>query len=256
MATGWGCNVGQWAGEKCGKYGYRCIICDPNNPNFRPNENARDLRSVYRSIHYECLWGVRTALSRGASASNKNSSTGETPLYTAAKQGNVAIMQALIMHGADIEKESRTDGTPLCAAAEAGEAAAVELLICHGANIHVKAKDSGCTPLHYGAGHWETAKILIEAGADVHVRDDQSRTPLHKACRSKDGDAAKLLIAHGSEVDVNAKSKYKLRTPLHEAYLAKNKGTIALLIAHGADVKACDKEGWTPRELGEIYHWY
>ncbi len=68
---------------------------------------------------------------------------------------------------------------------------------------------------------------------------------IHKAARSGNIEAVKLLIANGT--DVNARDKDG-ETPLHEASSGGYKEIIELLIAKGADVNAKDnsKWEWTP----------
>ena len=52
----------------------------------------------------------------------------------------------------------------------------------------------------HGLGNIETAKLLLESGADANVRDRFGRTPIMEA---KDAETVGLLIERGA--DVNAK---------------------------------------------------
>jgi ankyrin repeat protein len=48
----------------------------------------------------------------------------------------------------------------------------------------VEAKDNyGWTPLHYASAnnHIETAKLLLDAGADLNIEDEDGETPLYLA---------------------------------------------------------------------------
>ena len=47
----------------------------------------------------------------------------------------------------------------------------------------------------------DVAKVLIEAGADVHAKADDGRTALMIAATHKATDVAKLLIAAGAETE-------------------------------------------------------
>ncbi|OJJ42485.1 hypothetical protein ASPZODRAFT_76702, partial [Penicilliopsis zonata CBS 506.65] len=42
----------------------------------------------------------------------------------------------------------------------------------------------GCTPLHLAceANHQELVEILVQAGAQLELRDFDGQTPLHSAC--------------------------------------------------------------------------
>ena len=93
-------------------------------------------------------------------------------------------------------------------------------------------------------------KILIENGADVNIKGNWGRTPLHLALKKGYTNLAKLLIEHGA--DVNATDN-KGWTPLH--YAAKNGHTecITTLNNLGVDVNAKCNDGWTPLHLASYY---
>ncbi len=68
----------------------------------------------------------------------------------------------------------------------------------------------GKTPLMYAleAGDIESARVLIDAGADVNARDYCGRTPLVYAAMSVSSgwdykSMAKLLTEHGADTDVS-----------------------------------------------------
>jgi hypothetical protein len=60
------------------------------------------------------------------------------------------------------------------------------------------------TALHYAAreGNVKVAKLLIDRGADVNVRDSQGWTPLHEAMYFDYFKVAKLLLDHGADRDI------------------------------------------------------
>jgi isopenicillin-N N-acyltransferase-like protein len=74
---------------------------------------------------------------------------------------------------------------------------------------------------------------LIEAGAELDARDQNSNTPLLLACEKKLGDTAALLIERGSDVEA---SNALGMTPLHQAAASGLAEIVPVLIAKGADV--------------------
>ena len=69
-------------------------------------------------------------------------------------------------------------------------------------------------------GQTDSAKVLIEHGANVHARDGLGRSVLLTACFYGNFDAAKMLIQHGA--DVNVKDKKHNRTVLHNIVCNQN----------------------------------
>lgn len=110
---------------------------------------------------------------------------------------------------------------------------------------NVNEKDRrGSTPLMYAAGFGslEAARILVAHGADVNARNDFGATALMWA--ASDQEKVRFLVAHGA--DVNARSKMG-KTPLLLA--AANDGssaTVKLLLEHGAILAVRDDGQSTP----------
>ena len=86
-------------------------------------------------------------------------------------------------------------------------------------------------------------RALLAKGAKVNAKDNDGRTPLHRAAYNDHKDVAALLIANGAQV--NAKGEYGC-TPLHCAAYYGHEAIVTLLIANGAQVNARSKAGTTP----------
>ena len=103
-----------------------------------------------------------------------------TPLHSAAYYGKLKVVQKLIELGADVNARDEFGRTPLFNASEGinlEDGDVIPLLVESGADVNARAK-GGSTPLH-GAlcfGSVKTARLLLEYGANVEVKDDQGRT--------------------------------------------------------------------------------
>ena len=77
----------------------------------------------------------------------------------------------------------------------------------------------------------DTARALIQRGADVDEMDPNSWTPLHWAAWKNSPDVAGLLIEHSADVNLKDKNGW---TPLHGAVWNNSPDVGRLLIQHGA----------------------
>jgi hypothetical protein len=98
-------------------------------------------------------------------------------------------------------------------------------------------------------GHERVAKILLENGAAVDVKDNIDRTALHIAAQFGHEPVAKLFLENGAAVD--AKDKYDW-TALHWAAENGHEHVTKLLLENGAAVDAKDKEDWTALRWAEF----
>ncbi len=110
----------------------------------------------------------------------------------------------------------------------------------------------GFTPLGYACyfGHYEVAKFLIGAGANVNLPSSNAFkvAPLHSACAISHVELVKLLLANGADVNARQNSGF---TPLHSAAHNGNADLAQLLMFHGADANARTDAGQTPLQMAE-----
>jgi ankyrin repeat protein len=81
---------------------------------------------------------------------------------------------------------------------------------------------------------------LLARGADVNVRDEDERTPLHQAVLGNSVGLVGLLIESGA--DINARDTQGF-TPLHFAAEEHAPELVRILVGKGADVNARDEDG-------------
>jgi hypothetical protein len=117
----------------------------------------------------------------------------ESPLMLAAINGLTEICQQLISKGADVNKPG---WTPLHYAATHGHLAVMNLLLENYAYIDA-ASPNGSTPLMMAASYGTpmAVKLLLEAGADPMLKNDQGLSAIDFAQRANRAESAEIISA-------------------------------------------------------------
>ncbi|KAL9625383.1 MAG: hypothetical protein Q9160_000446 [Pyrenula sp. 1 TL-2023] len=134
--------------------------------------------------------------------------------------------------------------TPLQAASVGGHLVIVWMLLELGLNVNAKAGKLG-TALKAAIlfGEKKAAKLLLERGADINLRDDyDERTALCEASSRGQKDVVAFCLDREANVDLQ---DIKGQSPLSEAVRLKNKDIIHLMLERGANVDLRDCEGQT-----------
>ncbi|KAI9737021.1 MAG: hypothetical protein M1834_000610 [Cirrosporium novae-zelandiae] len=152
-------------------------------------------------------------------------------LYNAARDGDEAtVLELLAQHCPPYYKDSRGLG-PLHKAASGGHDKVVQMLLETG-EVDVNSKDNdGWTPLFWAAmkGKENTAKLLLDRGADKEHKDNYDWTPLFAAVMYSEESTMKLLLDRGADKEVkNDKGK----TPLSIAEKHRYTSIVKLLKEH------------------------
>ena len=119
----------------------------------------------------------------------------------------------------------------------------VKLLVEAGADVCVADEEENtCLMLASRKGHIDTVRYLVSLpGMNVNQRDSEGNTALHVAVREQHAEVAQVLIDAGADVNRRASGD----TPL---FLAIRKGSldmVKLLVRAGAGVCIADEEGNT-----------
>ena len=135
---------------------------------------------------------VRAALEQGVAVDSRDGKR-RTPLHLAA---SLAVAKTLVQAGAAVSATDRHGNTALHLAASD---AIVRWLLDNGAAID-ELNGAASTPLHLAASRSRTVtRALLEARADVHVRNTAGETALHMAV---DAATVALLADAGGDVGV------------------------------------------------------
>ena len=236
----------------------RSLVSNGADINMKPGSGDTPLHSAALYAPEEI---VRLFLDNRADVNLKLASSGwprkpnngSTPLHNACMRAdkNTEILELLIAGGADLNAKcysDQADGwTPLSFACLHENTRAVELLIAKRAKIN-PISDLGNTPIHY-APNAEIAGLLIDNGANIHFKNKEGYSPLHKAVKGGHSDVARLLIANRAFVTTTNNQGTSL---LHEAAITQQTEIMELLIAEGVNINAKDRAGMTPVQQAEI----
>jgi ankyrin repeat protein len=167
---------------------------------------------------------IEILLKAGADA-NTTLPNGETTLMTAAHTGKPDAISMLLTHGAKPnERESRFGETAMMWAAAENNGAAIRVLADGGGELNAKSKlmefpefkfltsgmvstalpKGGWTPLMYAArqGSMDSARALIEAGANPNLTDPDGTTATIIAIINAHFDLAAMMAEKGADLNV------------------------------------------------------
>lgn len=173
-------------------------------------------------------------------------------LCEAIRQGDSALVAAVIADGADVNVEHTTSTAggwhhlpqpPALLAAKYGQWDVVKLLLHKGANPDCK---SSCErPVHYAAhsSSLEAVKLVLGFGADLHVVDRFGASVLHWACMPDENPAAAInvlkYLIDEKGFDANLVD-YDNRTALFRSSFY-----VPFLLSRGASLDVVDVGGFT-----------
>lgn len=125
-------------------------------------------------------------------------------LFSAIADSAWERVEAAVKEGADINARDELGHTPLlCAMYHGGSDATIRLLLEKGADVNY---DSTIV-LHIACGYQSRGIVglLLDAGAEVNAKDNDNWTPLHWAILGSNYDTARFLLEHGA--DANARNE-------------------------------------------------
>ena len=149
------------------------------------------------------------------------------------------------------------DGTPaLHWVVRVDDLDTARLLIQAGANVKF-ADRYGVTPIYLAAsnGNAGMLKLLLDSGADANTVDPTGETTLMTAAKVGDLESVRVLLDRGAKVDAADPAFHQ--TALMIAVRENHPGVVQLLVQRGANVNAQTRTGETPGwDLAEFCPWF
>jgi ankyrin repeat protein len=126
-------------------------------------------------------------------------------MMDAARSGRKDIIPALLSAGVELECRDTKGYTPLILASYNGHECTTELLLERGANANNADDDRGNTALMGVAfkGYGGIARLLINAGADINLRNHAGQTALMTAALFGRTDMVAMLLASGADASLH-----------------------------------------------------
>ncbi len=241
----------------------RALVLDGADANAHQPDGAT---ALHWAAYLDDLEAAGLLLGAGAGADAVNE-LGVTPLYLACENANAALVQLLLEAGAKPDAALPSGETALMTAARTGSAGAAAALVAHGADVNARETTEDQTALMWAVAqrHPDVVRVLIEAGADIHLRsrvrpvatassprtgaaegvsviDEGGFTPLLFAARHGDLASARMLVAAGADPNDTAPSG---TSALVVAAHSGHGELAAWLLDQGADPNAAGA-GYTP----------
>ena len=162
---------------------------------------ADDAATLNLAVTRDDSYGVSKMLEHGVDPNLKEPQRGETPLMVAIREKAMRSIQVLLASPkTDIEAAANNGDTALMVAAYTRNVDAVKALLAHDAEVN----RHGWAPLHYAAavGDVEIIQLLLDKSAYVDVESPNKTTPLMMAARGGNNDAATALIEAGADLSL------------------------------------------------------
>jgi ankyrin repeat protein len=161
-----------------------------------------DWTTLHVRVAFETAEEVRSRISGGEEL-NARDRWDRTPWLLATQTGDVDKAEILLAAGADVSVRGRCGKTALMHAVRNGQRGMVRWLLDRGFDPN-DADDFNTTPLMEASsnGDTECVRLLLEAGADLHRRDNANGTAIQSASNLE---TARVLVEAGADIsDVNS----------------------------------------------------
>ncbi|MGN0003522.1 MAG: ankyrin repeat domain-containing protein [Sphingobacterium composti] len=165
-----------------------------NNASLLKEKTSHDISPLLLACYYNKPQIIQVIL---------NYTTSIT-IHEACAAGLLQHVQMMIEHKKEIIEEFSSHGfTPLGIATHFNQEDIIRLLLTHRANPNIPSQNGyQVFPIHaaFNNNNDLISKMLIEAGADVNVRQHGGLTPLHFAAQHGNIDLIIILLEQGADI--------------------------------------------------------
>lgn len=238
--------TGRLSGALFAAFLFSAIGCDPQSMS-----NEAFANSSLEPLAQAVASGDSAEIKRQLASVDPNTpgADGATLLVAAIGAEKLAATQALLDGGADPNQPGGGGETPVHTAAFVGDPAFLNAVLAHGGDPNVRNPATASTPLSRALRglHLDNVRILLDAGADPQLGDNNGDRPLHVAARTNAGAAILMLLEAGADpLATNSGGasfqayyfSYPPRNALNERALAERREVVAWLKAHQVPLEA------------------
>ena len=160
---------------------------------------------------------------------------GVTAVHKAVLMSDKPLLESLLMDQAKVNSQYCKGSTPLHLACSINQIAIVQMLLYHGADINATRNEDEYMPIHVAAlcGYVHTVKMLIDKGANIDASNKFKNRPLHLAAGCGHGTVVAVLLENKANMEVLNASK---NSPLALAAAGEHTDVVLTLLESGANV--------------------
>ncbi len=185
-----------WA-SRLGMYDIVCLLLNHGaDPNILTDNCSPPLHLAVQKGHTKII----DVLLKNKANVNAKDSRGQTALLCAIKAKKAEAARQLLENSAHPNLGEENGSTPLVWASKLGMTDIVCLLLNHGADPNPPACNDGKTPLHLAAqkGLIKIVDALLKKKAQIDAQDSQGQTALLCAIKAKKAETARQLLENGA----------------------------------------------------------
>lgn len=221
-----------------------CLECLMTHHAFA-DVNIKSANS-YTPLHYAILGKARECtlllLSNGADPNVIPSNTVFSPLFLAARVGDIQIVRMLFDFGA-IHTIEKIKQTPVKEALRCKNLECFEILLERGLTVETRNNDFSPLMIAISNNLDDAVSILLDKGHDPNIVSKNGLTALSLACKEKNEEVVRTLLTCSA---VNMKTVGAGgTTAIHWAASTCNTSIVSLVIEYGAKIDARTKRGET-----------